>query len=178
MAHDIRSRRRTNRRRVVCWGAAGLLLLVPLAAMRFTDEVAWTASDFLFAAIVFATVGGTFELALRLSPSPFYRAGVGAALAASFVIVWANGAVGMIGSEDDPYNLLFLGVILLALAGAFAARFRAPGMALAMAAAALAQLAVALGGLASDPRGALFSAGFAALWLLAAALFRKATHAP
>ena len=82
----------------------------------------------------------------------------------------------MIGSEDNPYNLLFFGVILLALAGAVAARFRPAGMALAMAVAAAAHSAVAVGGMVEDLRGGIFSLAFAGLWLLAAALFRKAAR--
>ena len=166
--------RRGSPWRVAAWTIAALLLLLPLVAMQFTDEVNWTAGDFIFAALLIGTVGATFELAVRMSRNSAYRAGVGFALAASFLIIWANGAVGMIGDEDNPYNLLFLGVIALALTGAVVARFRANGMALAMAAAAVGQIVIALGGMSDDPRGAIFSAAFAGLWLLSAALFRKA----
>lgn len=169
--------RSANPWRIAGWGMAGLLLLLPLVAMQFTSEVNWTPSDFVFAAVVFGSVGILFELAVRMSRDPWYRAGVAAALGASFLIVWANAAVGMIGSEDNPYNLLFLGVILLALVGAVAARFRASGMALALAMAAIAQVCIAVAGMASDPRGAVFSAVFAGLWLLAAACFRNAARA-
>lgn len=162
--------------RIAGWSLAGVLLLLPLIAMRFTTEVNWTASDFVFAGVVFGSVGILFELAVRMSRDPWYRAGVAAALLASFLNVWANAAVGMIGSENNPYNLLFLAVILLALLAAVAARFRAWGMALAMAAAGIAQLCIALGGVAQDPLGAAFSAGFAAVWLLAAAAFRNAAR--
>lgn len=40
--------------------------------------------------------------------------------------------------------------------------------------AAIAQVSVSIVGLATDPLGGAFSAGFAGLWLLSAALFRKA----
>jgi len=166
--------RRGGRWRIAGWGIAALVLLLPLVAMQFTDEVDWDETDFIFAGVLIGAVGGAYELTVRMSRSWAYRAGAAAALAAAFLIVWANGAVGMIGDEDNPYNLLFLGVIVLALAGAIAARFRAAGMALAMAAAAVAQAAVAVGGLSADPRGAVLSTAFAGLWLLAAALFRAA----
>jgi hypothetical protein len=80
----------------------------------------------------------------------------------------------MIGSEGDPYNLLFFGVILVALAGAVIARFRAGGMAAAMAAAAIAHVAVAVGGMESDLRGGILSALLAGLWALSALAFAKA----
>jgi hypothetical protein len=162
--------------RIAAWGTAALLLLLPLVAMRFTDAVNWTGADFLFAGVLIGGVGILFELIVRMSRNHAYRAGAGFALAAAFLIVWANGALGMIRDEDNPYNLLFGGVILVALAGAVAARFAPAGMARAMAAAGLAHLAVAALGAAADPRGAVFSLAFAAPWLLAAALFRKAAR--
>ncbi|HEY0628220.1 MAG TPA: hypothetical protein VGD23_02725 [Sphingomicrobium sp.] len=165
-----------SRWRAVGWGAAGLTLLLPLIAMQFTREVSWTAGDFLFAAMMFGLVGLTIELAVRTSRSPSYRGGVGAAVAASFLIVWANGAVGMIGNEDNPYNLLFLGVIMVALLGSVLARFRARGMAIAMVTAAAAQVAIGIGGISTDIRGGILSMLFAGLWLLSAALFRNAAR--
>lgn len=165
---------RMNPWRIAAWGLATLLLLLPLVAMQFTAEVDWTASDFLFAGILVGGVGLALELAVRMSRNRSYRTASGVALAAAFLIVWSNAAVGMIGDEDNSYNLLFLGVIAFALLGSIAARFRAAGMALAMAVAAAAHLAAALGGLSADRHGALVSAAFAGLWLLSAALFRKA----
>ena len=117
---------------------------------------------------------GNSSTGRRISPKFAYWAGVAAALAAAFLIFAANGAVGMIGSEDNPYNRFFGGVIVLALAGAAVARFRPAGMALAMLAAAVAHLLVSLFGLSSDLRGGILSAACAGLWLLSAALFRRA----
>ncbi len=169
--------KRANPWRIAGWSLVGLLLLLPAAAMQLSSEVNWTASDFVFAAILMGSVGGAFELAVRMNRNRAYRGGVGAALAAAFMIVWATGAVGMIGDEGDAYNLFFLAVILVALAGAVIARFRAEGMAFAMLVAAAAHIAVSLAGIAMDPRGAVFSTAFAGLWLLSAALFRKAAKA-
>jgi hypothetical protein len=162
--------------RIAGWGAAAALMLAPLVAMRFTQEVRWTAADFIFAGALVGGVGIAWEAIVRMTRNPAYRTAAAFALAAAFLIVWANGAVGMIGSEDNPFNLLFGGVILIALAGAIAARFRAAGMARAMAAAAIAHLCVSVAGLPADPRGGIFSAAFAFLWLLSAALFRKAAQ--
>ena len=82
----------------------------------------------------------------------------------------------MIGSEGNAYNLLFYGVLLVALIGAIVARFRPAGMARAMVVAAVAQLAVGAGGLTADLLGGVLSMGFAGLWLLAAALFWRAAR--
>jgi hypothetical protein len=105
-----------------------------------------------------------------------YRAGVGFALAASFLTVWATGAVGMIGDEGDPYNLLFIAVIGLALLGGIVARFRAAGMAVTMATAAAAQVVISVVGMPTDLRGGLFSSCFGGIWLISAVLFWKAAR--
>ena len=165
-----------NRWRIVGWGTAVALILTPLIAMQFTRDVDWTAGDFLFAVVLIGGVGAAFELAVRRSHSPAYRAGIAFALAAAFLIVWANGAVGMIGPEGNPYNLYFYGVILVALIGAVIARFRPSGMSWAMGFAAVAQAVVSGGGLYGDPRGGLFSLAFAGLWLGSAAFFGKAAR--
>ena len=113
--------------RIAAWGIAALLLLLPLVAMQFTDEVQWTIFDFIFAGVMIGGVGLLFEMAVRMARNNAYRLGVAFALAAAFLIVWASGAVGMIGNEDNPYNF-FHGVIALALAGDCRA-LRAAGMA-------------------------------------------------
>ena len=179
MAHDAEiGGRRATPWRVIAWGTAALLLLLPAVAMQFTSEVNWTVGDFLFAGLLIGVVGVTYELTVRVTRSWAHRGAVVCALAAAFLTIWAIGAVGMIGSEENAYNLLFFGVIGVALIGSLIGRFRPAGMAVAMVVAAIAQVAVAAGGLRSDPRGAVLSAGFACLWLLAAWLFRRAAARP
>ena len=91
--------------RVMGWGTAALILTLPYVA-----GAPWTSSDYIFAGMLFGIVGLAFELAVRKSGGA-YRAASGTALAAAFLTVWANGAVGMIGSEENPYNLWFGGVL-------------------------------------------------------------------
>ena len=163
--------------RIAGWSMAVLVLLLPLVAMHFTGEVNWTVGDFIVAALLLGIVGVIFELTVRVTRNGAQRAAVAMAVAASFLTIWANGAVGMIGDEDNPYNLLFLGVILLALAGSVAARFRPSGMAIAMIVAAIAQAGLGIVGAFSDLRGGVLSTMFAGLWLLSALLFRQAARA-
>lgn len=173
---------RGNRWRPVVWGSAALLLSLPLLAMRFFPDsgVDWTGSDFVVMGAMLALACGAYELVAWISGNTAYRAAAGVAILAGFVTVWANLAVGMIGSEGNPYNLLFAGVLAIALLGAAMARLQARGMVLAMVAAALAQALLAGIALAAgwDDRGALFSSAFAAPWLLSAALFALAARAP
>jgi hypothetical protein len=115
-----------------------------------------------------------------------YRVGAAVALAAGLVQIWMNLAVGIVGNEDNPVNQGFYLVVAAAAACAFTARFRADGMARAMLAVAALQalLALAIATAPStariEPMGAMgvlaLSGGFAALWLVAAALFHKSAR--
>lgn len=168
--------------RVAGWGAAVFLLLLPFAAMQFTNEVNWDAFDFIFAGTMFAIVGGTIELTVRRTRDFAYRTGVVVALAAAFLLVWVTGAVGIIGSEDNPANLMYFGVLGIAVLGSAVSQFRANGMAFAMVAAGAAQAAIGVIALirelgtdgAAWPMDVIGATGFfTALWLLAAGLFRR-----
>ena len=175
MTHDQTVARGWPRWRIAGWGFAIFLLLVPFVAMQMTRDVNWTAADFLFAAVLFGSVGLAIEYLVRKSNSVAYRWGAALAVIAAVLTVWVNAAVGMIGAEDNPHNLLFGAVLFVALAGSILARFEARGMCRVMVATAIAQVAVAAAGLSTDQRGAMLSMGFAIPWLLAAALFRSAT---
>jgi hypothetical protein len=163
---------------VALWATLAGLLALPAVAMAFRAEgVVWTGSDFVVMGVMLGLVGLGIELVVRASSSLAWRAGAGVAVITAFLTVWVNLAVGMIGSEDNPYNLAFAGVLVVALLAAFLARFRSAGMAKAMAAAAAAQAVAGAAGLSSDPRGALFSMLFAGPWILAALLFTGAARA-
>ena len=72
-----------------------------------------------------------------------YRFAAGLALAATFLIVWLNVAAGLMGIEDDdPANLLYLGVLGIGFIGAIIARFQPRGLARAMFVTALALVMV------------------------------------
>lgn len=169
--------KREGRWRVAVWGTAAFLLLLPLVAMQFTHEVRWDETDFIVFGIMLAIACGTYELAARATGSAAYRKAVGIALAAAFVLVWMNLAVGIIGNEDHPANLMYGGVLAVGVIGAMVARFQPDGMARALAATALAQalvfvvaLVVGLG--FTGPITVLF----VALWLTSARLFQKAAR--
>jgi len=174
-----RGGRRGDRWRVAVWGAAALLLLVPLLAMQFADEVKWDAADFIVFGAMLAVACGTFELAARMTGSGTYRAAVGVAVVMAFTLVWMNLAVGLIGSEDNPANLMFGGVLAVGIVGAVLVRFRPAGLARVLSATALAQGLVAAIALMGDSPAAEtvgLNGCFAGLWLLCAWLFRKAAR--
>lgn len=173
---------RAQRWRVIGWSLAGAVLLVPLIAMQFTNDVVWTLGDFLFFGALIGMIGAGYEVLARRGGG-LYRLAAAVALAAAFLMIWSNAAVGIIGDEGNPANLMFGGVLLVGVIGTVIARARPAGMARAMIATALAQGAVAIiaivGGVGGDdlswPRDIVTITGFfTALWLASAWLFGKA----
>jgi hypothetical protein len=176
--------RRGNRWRMAAWAVAALILLLPVLAMQITDEVAWDTADFAFAGALIVGTGIAYEVAAQMTASTAYRAAVGIALAGAVALVWVNAAVGIIGTEDNPSNLMYGGVLAVAIIGAVVARFRPDGMARALMATALAQASIVvvavtagMGRTASPPLEILgVNALFIALWLASSWLFRKAAR--
>jgi hypothetical protein len=169
--------KRGNRVRLVGWGVAVAIILLPLVAMQFTPEVNWGPEDFLFAIVVIGGTGLLFEFAVRLSGNPAYRGAAAVALLASLLLVWVNGAVGIVGEGSEPWNLLFAGVLVIELAGTLIAQFKARQMVWAIGATAFAQL-VAAGTLAANGWGreAVLCLFWVALWAFSAGLFQAAAR--
>ena len=70
-------------------------MLVPLVAMRFTDEVAWGWMDFLLAGALLFGAGSAVVLASRRFKRPAQRAAVVLATTLIVALVWAELAVGL-----------------------------------------------------------------------------------
>lgn len=124
-----------------------------------------------------------YDYSGRIWPSLAYRGGLAVALATAFVLIWINLAVGIVG-EDNPVNFNFFMLIFASAVGAYAARFQPDGMARAMRGTAVVQMllavAIATAPLTQREPGAamgvlLLCSFFAALWLVSAALFHKAS---
>jgi len=165
--------------------ATACILLLPLLAMQFTDEVVWDLADFAVAGVLLFGAGLTYELIARKAANLTYRAAVGVAVAAALLLVWMNLAVGIIGNEGNPANLMYIGVIAVGTIGALIARFQAHGMARALFAMALAQALVAVIALVTKlgssgpiwPRDVLIATGFfVSLFVGSALLFRRAAQ--
>jgi hypothetical protein len=172
-----------NTLRALGWGGSAALLLAPLVAMQFTDEVVWTVGDFVAAGLMLGSAGLAMELAVRKSDSLAYRFAAGIAIAGAFGLIWVNLAVGFLGDEGNPANLMFLAVLAVVLGGSAVARLQAGGMARALFAAAVVQvligvIALAAGWASPGSHGlyevAMGTSLFVAFWLTSAFLFRKA----
>ena len=172
--------------RILLWAVPTILLATPATMMlQAAEGWLWTPFDFGFAAVLLFGTTALIDLAIRKGGTLAYRLGAGLAVLAAFLLVWINGAVGVIGDEDNPANLVFAAVLLPALAAAVLARFRAGGMARAMLLACALTLAIAataavLGWGADEPPGTAgltgLIGGFASMWGLSSALFAKAAR--
>ena len=173
MSHD----RFWSRVRWVVWGGAAGLLMLPAIAMRFTSEVNWDAADFIIMGLMLGAVCVAFELGLRMARSHAYVVATGIAAGAGFLLTWANLAVGIIGNEDNPINLIFFAVLAVAMGGVLLARLQAEGMARAMEVTAGAQVVACFVALLLDGAYVFVLTGiWVALWLTSAQLFHKAAR--
>ncbi|MCP9290801.1 hypothetical protein [Gracilimonas sediminicola] len=162
-----------------------VILLIPFTAMQFTSEVMWTLSDFIFAGILILGTGYTYLLVTRKSGSSAYRAAIGLALGTGFVLIWSNLAVGIIGSEDNPINVWYFGVIAIGIIGSVISRFKAEGMVITLFVAAFAQALIAaiaiFGGYYQSPPSSVLeilgvNGFFVTLWIVSALMFKYAAQ--
>ena len=162
-----------------------LILLIPLVAMQFTSEVNWTAFDFVFAGAILFGTGLTIELIAMRSFNNAYRAAVGIVAMAGLLLIWINGAVGIIGDEGNQANMLYFGVLQVGIIGAAIARLQPRGMAIASFVTAVAQAIVPVIALVlwrpllNEPPGIvgvfILNGFFVALLVIAGSLFKHAS---
>lgn len=81
--------------RLLGWGAVALILLAPAVAMRFTDEVYWTTSDFVLAGALLIGGGAVIELVAWRVHRPAIRIGVALFVVAIVALIWIEAAVGL-----------------------------------------------------------------------------------
>ena len=162
------------------------VLAVPLLAMVFklgvpdpgsgTEGVNWGPMDFAIIGILVLGAGLLYEYASTRAANVAHRAAVGIAVAAGLFLVWVNLAVGMIGDEGNPANLMYVFVLAVALIGASIARFEPREASIAMFATAAAHAVVALIALVAGLGPTLLADAFwVAGWVASGLLFRLAS---
>ena len=114
-----------------------------------------------------------------------YRSAMAVALGTALFLVWAMGALGIVGVEGDPADLLYLGALAVGVGGAVVARLQPDGMARAMAATAAATALVGVVALLLGRHQAPYSSileilgltgMFATLFATSGWLFREAAR--
>jgi hypothetical protein len=72
-----------------------LVLVIPLLAMRFTDEVNWSLSDFVIVGALLFGAGIGYELIASKLSSRSHRLVFGAVIILAGAYIWAELAVGI-----------------------------------------------------------------------------------
>jgi hypothetical protein len=96
--------------------------------MKFTEEVNWSATDFGLMGLLLFSSGMGYVWISRVSRSWVYRAAVALALGTLLLLVWANLAVGLIGSGPHAGNWMYASVVVVGILGIVYVRFTPVGM--------------------------------------------------
>jgi len=87
-----------NKRLIGIALSVGLILLVPLIAMQFTDEVNWNFTDFIIAGILLLATGLSLEFILRKVKNLEKRVVLVIGVIILLLLIWAELAVGIFGT--------------------------------------------------------------------------------
>ena len=98
MGKKIFNTQNKMKRIVILLAVVAAVLLVPLVAMQFSDEVRWTLSDFAVAGLLLLATGGSIEIVLRKLKNVGYRKIAIALILLAFVLIWIELAVGIFGT--------------------------------------------------------------------------------
>jgi hypothetical protein len=163
-----------------------LILGIPLLRSLFVSGWDWDIRVFLLVGAVGTLlfgIGLTFQMIIRKLATPAYRAAVGVALGATFLLVWGNFVQG--ADDVNPVAFGYFVAPIVGIIGAAMARFQPNGMARALFVTALVQAFVLVIALiirnpqvtpwtAAVVRGFGGNAFCAILFVGSALLFRKA----
>jgi len=176
-----------NKTRIIVWAVVVVLILMITltAAMQLTNEVQW--GEVVAYSIILLVAGGFYELWQWLKTrTKTYRIAFGVGLAGVLLLGWVSGAVGIIGSENQPVNLMYWAVPAVLLTGSLISSFKPRGMARTLFATALVQVLVPVVALIISPEvnwgGAgvigvfVFNSIFAVLFAGSGLLFLRAAH--
>ena len=143
-----------------------LILAVPFLAGLFTDQVAWDLGDFVVAGLLLFGAGLAIEITASRGGAIAYRAAIMMAIATTLLLVWMNLAVGIIGNENQPINLLYFGLVAIGLVSAFLVWFRPQKMSYIMFILAVGQMLVPLIALIFLPQVSWGEAGVVRIFVL------------
>ena len=87
-----------NKRLKIILLVIAILLLIPLIAMQFTDEVDWNLLDFIVAGVLLLGTGLVCELILRKVKKIEYRIAICTVVIVLLLLIWAELAVGVFGT--------------------------------------------------------------------------------
>lgn len=157
------------------------LLMAPLVGSQVVEGWNWGPGAFVVTYLLFFGTGMAYALIARTMDAWAYKAAVGLALGAGFVLGWAT--MVHLSETENAVNLVYFGVLAVGAVGAGLARLEARGMAKALfaMAAALAGAWVVTQVITTDTAAGpvwnvgVMHGGFVALFALSGWLFRRAS---
>jgi len=87
-----------SKRQIIIVSTVAFLLLIPFIAMQFTEEVKWTLLDFVVAAVLLLGTGLICDLVIRKVNKPKFRIALCVAILVMLLLIWAELAVGILGT--------------------------------------------------------------------------------
>jgi len=174
-----------NKIRFIIWITVTLSIFLVFLSILIPNEVQW--KELVAYIIILSAIGGIYEVWQWLKKkSSYYRYAFIIGFLGAFFIGWANGAVGIIGNEDNPANLMYVAIFIVGLIGSLISRFKPHGMSITLFAVALVQLAIPFIALFIWPAKAswggagvigvfIINAIFALLFIASGILFRHAS---
>ncbi len=87
-----------NKSLLIIVSSVALLLLIPLIAMQFTDEVNWSLFDFLIAAVLISGCGLTIAFILKKVKKTNYRIILITILLLILLLIWVELGIGIFGT--------------------------------------------------------------------------------
>ena len=84
-----------NKNFIIIISVVVLLLLIPLIAMQFTNEVRWAFLDFIIAGVLLIGTGLSCNFVIQKVKNTKFRIAICLAILALLFLIWAELAVGI-----------------------------------------------------------------------------------
>lgn len=98
MKTETTSKPNVTQRLSIVVGVVVGILLIPLVAMQFTNEVNWDIRDFTIMGILLLTTGVIIEIVTRIVKSAQLKVAFTLIILLVLFLIWAELAVGVFGS--------------------------------------------------------------------------------
>ena len=128
-------------KRLIIWTIVIVLILILLIVMQFSNEINW--SETLAYSIILLIAGGLYELYQWLKKqSKMYRIARYIGLFWIFFLGRVSGAIGIIGSENNPANIMYRAIPGIIIIGSLISQFKPYWMAFTLFITAFVQILV------------------------------------
>lgn len=130
-------------RRLVWIFVAILILLIFFATQLRLFAAEMQGNEAIAYIVLLLFIGGFYELwQWQKSRSKSYRFAFWLGFVGLLLLGWVSGAVGIIGSENNPVNLMYWVVPVVMFIGSFISRFKSQGMVFTLLVTAVVQFSV------------------------------------